>query len=142
MPSPASALRRRCTGYRINIGRKEGHVDGGGAAAAAAAGSVYDPNQTSKKCTVGLLFPHDKNVLKNPGAYKTASSKQTKYMLKVKMRLMFFVLLVSPLCEETSRRMKAAGSDYTLLTSVPRPSVPAMPTWISFPARPRTPRSL
>ena len=90
MPSPASALRRRCTGYRINIGRKEGHVDGGGAAAAAAAGSVYDPNQTSKKCTVGLLFPHDKNVLKNPGAYKTARSKQTKYMLKVKMRLMFF----------------------------------------------------
>ena len=35
------------------------------------------------------------------------------------------VLLVSPLCEETSRRMKAAGSDYTLLTLVPvRPSLP------------------
>ena len=50
-PRRSSALRRRCTGYRINIGRKEGHVDGGGAAAAAA-GSVYDPNQTSKKSTV------------------------------------------------------------------------------------------
>ena len=73
MPSPASsALRRRCTGYRINIGRKEGHVDGGGAVAAA--GSVYDPNQTSKKSTVGLLLPHDNDVLKNPVASKPPGS--------------------------------------------------------------------
>ena len=42
--------------------------------AAAAAGSVYDPNQTSKKSTVGLLLPHDNDVLKNPVASKPPGS--------------------------------------------------------------------
>lgn len=86
----------------------------------------------------GEVLPHDNDVLKNPGASQPGSNVRVENENEVDI----FLLLVSPLCEETSRRMKAAGSDYTLLTSVPRPSVPAMPTWISFPARPRTPRSL